>query len=38
MATIAAVRINPEDIDQRGIDLLCPPWYVLDLTPEGRDD
>jgi predicted dithiol-disulfide oxidoreductase (DUF899 family) len=38
MATIAAVRFNPEDIDQRGIDLLCPLWHVLDLTPEGPDD
>ena len=19
------------------MDLLCPLWYVLDLTPEGRD-
>jgi predicted dithiol-disulfide oxidoreductase (DUF899 family) len=27
-----------EDIDQRGIDLLCPTWHLLDLTPHGRDD
>jgi predicted dithiol-disulfide oxidoreductase (DUF899 family) len=27
-----------EEIDQRGIDLLCPVWHLLDLTPEGRDD
>jgi len=27
-----------EDIDQRGIDLLCSVWHVLDLTPPGRDD
>ena len=27
-----------ENIDQRGIDLLCPVWHVLDLTPQGRDD
>ena len=27
-----------EDIDQRGIDLLCPTWHFLDLTPYGRDD
>jgi predicted dithiol-disulfide oxidoreductase (DUF899 family) len=27
-----------EDIDQRGIDLLCPTWHFLDLTPHGRDD
>jgi predicted dithiol-disulfide oxidoreductase (DUF899 family) len=25
-----------DDIDQRGIDLLCPVWNVLDLTPAGR--
>jgi predicted dithiol-disulfide oxidoreductase (DUF899 family) len=27
-----------EDIDQRGLDLLCPVWNVLDLTPQGRGD
>jgi len=27
-----------DDIDQRGIDLLCPTWHLLDLTPSGRDD
>lgn len=27
-----------DDIDQRGIDLLCPTWHFLDLTPRGRDD
>jgi len=27
-----------EDIDQRGIDLLCSVWHVLDLTPPGRGD
>jgi predicted dithiol-disulfide oxidoreductase (DUF899 family) len=27
-----------DDVDQRGIDLLCPTWHVLDLTPQGRDD
>ena len=27
-----------DDIDQRGIDLLCPTWHFLDLTPHGRDD
>jgi predicted dithiol-disulfide oxidoreductase (DUF899 family) len=27
-----------DDIDQRGIDLLCPTWHFLDLTPQGRDD
>jgi predicted dithiol-disulfide oxidoreductase (DUF899 family) len=25
-------------IDQRGIDLLCPVWHLMDLTPPGRDD
>ncbi|MBV1852840.1 DUF899 family protein [Catellatospora tritici] len=27
-----------DDIDQRGIDLLCPVWHILDLTRQGRDD
>jgi predicted dithiol-disulfide oxidoreductase (DUF899 family) len=27
-----------DDIDQRGIDLLCATWHVLDLTPPGRGD
>jgi predicted dithiol-disulfide oxidoreductase (DUF899 family) len=27
-----------DQIDQRGIDLLCPVWHILDLTPQGRDD
>jgi predicted dithiol-disulfide oxidoreductase (DUF899 family) len=27
-----------DGIDQRGIDLLCATWHLLDLTPEGRDD
>jgi predicted dithiol-disulfide oxidoreductase (DUF899 family) len=27
-----------EDVDQRGIDLPCPTWHFLDLTPHGRDD
>jgi predicted dithiol-disulfide oxidoreductase (DUF899 family) len=27
-----------EDIPERGIDLLCPVWHVLDLTPQGRGD
>jgi predicted dithiol-disulfide oxidoreductase (DUF899 family) len=26
------------DIDQRGIDLLCATWHLLDLTPNGRGD
>src|SRR5919109_1334105 len=26
------------DIKERGIDLLCPVWHVLDLTPQGRGD
>jgi predicted dithiol-disulfide oxidoreductase (DUF899 family) len=24
------------DIKERGIDLMCPIWHILDLTPEGR--
>lgn len=27
-----------DDIDERGIDLLCPVWHVLDLTTRGRGD
>jgi predicted dithiol-disulfide oxidoreductase (DUF899 family) len=27
-----------DEIDQRGIDLLCPAWHFLDLTPHGRGD
>jgi predicted dithiol-disulfide oxidoreductase (DUF899 family) len=27
-----------DDIDQRGIDLLCPLWHIMDLTPAGRGD
>ncbi|MEU6593061.1 DUF899 family protein [Streptomyces sp. NPDC046881] len=27
-----------EDVDQRGIDLLCPVWHLLDLTPGGRGE
>lgn len=27
-----------DDIEQRGIDLLCPTWHLLDLTPDGRGD
>lgn len=27
-----------EDREERGIDLMCATWHVLDLTPEGRDD
>ena len=27
-----------DDIEQRGIDLLCPTWHLLDLTPGGRGD
>jgi len=26
------------EIKERGIDLLCPAWHVLDLTPQGRGD
>ncbi len=27
-----------EDIPERGLDLLCPVWNILDLTPKGRGD
>ncbi len=27
-----------DDISERGIDLLCATWHVLDLTPEGRGE
>ncbi len=27
-----------EDIKQRGLDLLCPVYNILDLTPQGRGD
>ena len=27
-----------DDIRERGIDLLCPVYNVLDLTPQGRGD
>jgi predicted dithiol-disulfide oxidoreductase (DUF899 family) len=27
-----------EDIKERGVDLLCPVYNVLDLTPQGRGD
>ena len=30
-------RMSPE-IKERGIDLMCPIWHVLDLTPQGRGD
>jgi predicted dithiol-disulfide oxidoreductase (DUF899 family) len=26
------------DVHERGIDLLCPTWNLLDLTPKGRGD
>jgi len=27
-----------DDIQQRGIDLLCATWHLLDLTPQGRGE
>jgi predicted dithiol-disulfide oxidoreductase (DUF899 family) len=27
-----------DDVDQRGVDLLCPLWHLLDLTPPGRGE
>jgi predicted dithiol-disulfide oxidoreductase (DUF899 family) len=26
------------EIEERGIDLLCPVWHILDLTPQGRGE
>ena len=26
------------DIKERGIDLYCPVWHILDLTPQGRGE
>ena len=26
------------EVKERGIDLMCPIWHVLDLTPQGRGD
>jgi predicted dithiol-disulfide oxidoreductase (DUF899 family) len=33
----ARPRMSP-DIPERGIDLLCATWNLLDLTPYGRGD
>jgi predicted dithiol-disulfide oxidoreductase (DUF899 family) len=33
----ATPRMAP-DIGERGLDLLCPVWNLLDLTPQGRGD
>ena len=30
-------RMSPQ-IKERGIDLMCPLWHLLDLTPKGRGD
>ena len=27
-----------DDVDQRGLDLICPVYNLLDLTPQGRGD
>ena len=27
-----------DDVDQRGLDLICPVYNILDLTPQGRGD
>ncbi|MGA2835629.1 MAG: DUF899 family protein [Acidimicrobiales bacterium] len=27
-----------EEVEERGIDLLCATWHLLDLTPQGRGD
>ncbi len=34
----AATPSLSEERDQRGIDLLCATWHLLDLTPSGRGD
>ena len=36
--TYTATPRMADDIDQRGIDLLCATWNILDLTPNGRGD
>jgi predicted dithiol-disulfide oxidoreductase (DUF899 family) len=36
--TYTAHPAMADDVNQRGIDLLCPTWHLLDLTPYGRDD
>jgi predicted dithiol-disulfide oxidoreductase (DUF899 family) len=36
--TYSATPSMSDDIDQRGIDLLCATWHILDLTPQGRGD
>jgi predicted dithiol-disulfide oxidoreductase (DUF899 family) len=37
IAAAADLRMA-DDIDERGIDLLCPLWHIMDLTPAGRGD
>ena len=27
-----------KDVKERGLDLLCPVYNILDLTPQGRGD
>jgi predicted dithiol-disulfide oxidoreductase (DUF899 family) len=36
--TYSAKPRMADDIDQRGIDLLCATWHILDLTPQGRGE
>ena len=36
--TYSAMPHMDPDINQRGIDLLCATWHLLDLTPHGRGD
>jgi predicted dithiol-disulfide oxidoreductase (DUF899 family) len=36
--TYSATPHMAEDINQRGIDLLCATWHLLDLTPPGRGE
>ena len=36
--TYSAKPSTAEDVFERGIDLLCATWHLLDLTPQGRGD
>ncbi len=36
--TYSATPHMADDIQQRGIDLLCATWHLLDLTPSGRGE
>ena len=36
--TYATTPIMRDGVNERGIDLLCAAWRLLDLTPVGRGD